>query len=90
MAAILGLSREKVIAAVRDMYTAVATAPDRPFHFPVGREACRQVGYPGEMLDGLPAVALDSFAGVDARSGQERSAPGPPSSTSVPAREPTR
>jgi len=64
MVAILGFSREKVIAAVQEMYAAVATSPDRPFHFPVGREACRQVGYPEEALDGLPAAALASFAGV--------------------------
>ncbi|MGH8681896.1 MAG: methyltransferase domain-containing protein [Burkholderiales bacterium] len=64
MVAILGFSREKVIAAVKDMYTAVATAPGRPFHFPVGRGACRQVGYPEEALDDLPDAALESFAGV--------------------------
>jgi SAM-dependent methyltransferase len=46
------------------MYTAVATTPDQPFHFPVGRDACREVGYPAESLDGLPEDALESFAGV--------------------------
>jgi arsenite methyltransferase len=40
MVAILEFSREKVISAVKEMYTAVATAPDRRFHFPVGRNAC--------------------------------------------------
>jgi arsenite methyltransferase len=64
MVAIFGFTREKVIAAVRDMYTAVAVTPDRPFHFPVGREACLQVGYPAELLAGLPEEALLSFAGV--------------------------
>ena len=64
MVAILGFSREKVIAAVKDMYTAVATAPRRGFHFPVGREACLVLGYPPEVLDALPGEALESFAGV--------------------------
>ena len=64
MVAIFGFSREKVIAAVREMYTAVATAPRRGFHFPVGRDACLRVGYPPALLEALPAEALESFAGV--------------------------
>jgi SAM-dependent methyltransferase len=64
MVAIFGFTREKVIAAVQEMYTAVALTPERPFHFPVGREACLKVGYPPALLDGLPEVALQSFAGV--------------------------
>jgi arsenite methyltransferase len=64
MVAIFGFTREKVIAAVQDMYTAVAITPERPFHFPVGREACLQVGYPAALLEGLPEEALQSFAGV--------------------------
>jgi SAM-dependent methyltransferase len=64
MAAILGFSRDKIIAAVRDMYTDVANAPERPYHFPVGRAACRAVGYPEALLEGLPEQAVASFAGV--------------------------
>ncbi len=64
MVAIAGFSREKVIAAVQEMYTAVATTPDRGFHFPVGPEACRKLGYPPELLEGVPAEAVASFAGV--------------------------
>jgi arsenite methyltransferase len=64
MVAIFGFTREKVIAAVQDMYTAVAVSPERPFHFPVGRDACLQVGYSAELLEGLPVEALRSFAGV--------------------------
>ena len=64
MVAIFGFTREKVIAAVQEMYTAVALTPERPFHFPVGREACLKVGYPAALLDGLPEEALQSFAGV--------------------------
>ena len=64
MVAIFGFSREKIIAAVQDMYTAVAKAPARGFHFPVGREACLKAGYPQSLLQGLPAAAFESFAGV--------------------------
>ena len=64
MTAILGFSREQIFVAVKDMYTAVATAPTEPYHFPVGRAACRVVGYPDEVLNGLPDDAVGSFAGV--------------------------
>jgi ubiquinone/menaquinone biosynthesis C-methylase UbiE len=64
MVAIFGFTRERVIAAVQDMYTAVALTPERPFHFPVGRDACLRVGYPAALLEGLPEEALQSFAGV--------------------------
>jgi SAM-dependent methyltransferase len=64
MVAILGFSRERIFDAVRDMYTGVANAPDLPYHFPVGRDACLVVGYPEEVLDELPAATLASFAGV--------------------------
>jgi arsenite methyltransferase len=49
---------------VKDMYTAVATAPTGRFHFPVGLAGCRAVGYPEEALRGLPDAAIESFAGV--------------------------
>ncbi|HEX9686514.1 MAG TPA: methyltransferase domain-containing protein [Burkholderiales bacterium] len=64
MVAIFGFTREKVIAAVQEMYTSVAVAPERPYHFPVGRDACRRVGYPEVLLEGLAEEALRAFAGV--------------------------
>lgn len=64
MVAILGYSREQIFSAVRGMYTAVANAPDSAFHFPVGRGACRALGYPPETTESLPAPLADSFAGV--------------------------
>ncbi len=64
MVAILGYSRPQILAAVRQMYGAVAAAPDSPFHFPVGAEACRRLGYPPEQTDALPAETLACFAGV--------------------------
>ncbi|MGH7528084.1 MAG: methyltransferase domain-containing protein [Gemmatimonadales bacterium] len=64
MVAILSNQREVILEAVRRMYTAVATAPERGFHFPTGRRACELVGYPAEQLDLVPPSALESFAGV--------------------------
>jgi len=64
MVAIAGLRKEQILGAVRHMYSEVATAPSKPFHFPTGREACRFVGYPEQWLEGLPEAALESFAGV--------------------------
>jgi arsenite methyltransferase len=64
MVAILSNQREVIFDAVRRMYTEVAVAPDQGFHFPTGRRACELVGYPAEQLDGLPASAVESFAGV--------------------------
>jgi arsenite methyltransferase len=64
MVAILGFTREDILLAVKDMYTAVATAPTKRFHFPVGLTGCRAVGYPEEALNGLPDAAVESFAGV--------------------------
>ena len=64
MVAIVGLRKEQILGAVRKMYSEVATAPARPFHFPTGREACRFVGYPDSWLETLPEAALESFAGV--------------------------
>jgi protein-L-isoaspartate O-methyltransferase len=64
MVAIFGYSRDAIFAAVKEMYTAVATESGGPFHFPVGRAACRAVGYPEEALRVLPETAVESFAGV--------------------------
>ncbi|MFW3614220.1 MerC family mercury resistance protein [Billgrantia antri] len=64
MVAILGYSRPQILAAVQQMYTAVADAPTSPFHFPVGADASRRLGYPPERLAQLPAEVRDAFAGV--------------------------
>ncbi|MGQ0639763.1 MAG: methyltransferase domain-containing protein, partial [Gemmatimonadaceae bacterium] len=64
MVAILSNQREVILDAVRRMYTDVATAPERGFHFPTGRPACEFVGYPADHLDAVPVTALESFAGV--------------------------
>lgn len=56
--------REVIFEAVRAMYTDVARKPEMAFHFPTGRAACEQFGYPAALLDRVPARALESFAGV--------------------------
>lgn len=64
MVAILGMTRDQILRAVQEMYSAVAAEPLRQFHFPTGRDACLFVGYPEHLLDPLPATAVESFAGV--------------------------
>jgi len=64
MVAIRSDKREFIIAAVQEMYTDVATHPEKVFHFPTGRAACLFVGYPEVRLEGIPATATESFAGV--------------------------
>lgn len=56
--------RDVIFEAVRAMYTDVANKPETAFHFPTGRAACEQFGYPAELLDRVPPGALESFAGV--------------------------
>jgi len=64
MVAIVGFGRDQILSAVRQMYREVATAPSKQFHFPTGRAACLYVGYPESLIEGVPAGALESFAGV--------------------------
>src|SRR5450631_266771 len=49
---------------VRIAYSAAAEMPQEKHAFPVGRAFAVSVGYPAELLDQLPAVASDAFAGV--------------------------
>jgi arsenite methyltransferase len=64
MVYVASLNKDLIFSAVRAMYTDVALHPDREYHFPTGRAACVFVGYPAARLEGLPAVAVESFAGV--------------------------
>lgn len=64
MVAILGYSREQILAAVKDMYTAVAEVPSSHFHFPVGNSISRLLGYVPDQLECVPESARESFAGV--------------------------
>jgi ubiquinone/menaquinone biosynthesis C-methylase UbiE len=59
------LDVEDLRGKVRFMYEAVARQPhDGHFHFEMGRGLMERLGYPRTDLDGVPAAALESFAGV--------------------------
>jgi arsenite methyltransferase len=64
MVYVASLNKDLIFSAVRAMYTDVALHPEREYHFPTGRAACVFVGYPAARLAELPAVAVESFAGV--------------------------
>lgn len=55
-------------ARLREMvsgaYSAAAEQPQEKHAFPVGRQFAESLGYPAELLVGLPRVACDAFAGV--------------------------
>jgi SAM-dependent methyltransferase len=51
-------------AEVRDKYRAVALEPGADYHFHTGRPLAKWLGYDAEIVDGLPDVAVESFAGV--------------------------
>lgn len=55
---------ERLEAEVKEMYRHVARGEDADLHFEVGRRVAEHLGYPGELLDAIPAEALASFAGV--------------------------
>jgi arsenite methyltransferase len=49
---------------VKSMYREVALHPEIEYHFEMGRALAERLGYPPEILDQIPAEAIDSFAGV--------------------------
>lgn len=49
---------------VRKVYSRAATNPESKLPFPVGRSFAEQLGYPKELLDSLPTITSESFAGV--------------------------
>jgi arsenite methyltransferase len=55
---------ERLEAEVKDMYRHVAHGDEAELHFEVGRPLAEHLGYPTDLLDGIPAEALASFAGV--------------------------
>jgi ubiquinone/menaquinone biosynthesis C-methylase UbiE len=55
---------ERLEAEVKDMYRHVARGEGAELHFEVGRGLAEHLGYPGWLLDAIPAEALASFAGV--------------------------
>ena len=55
---------ERLEAEVKAMYRHVARGEEAELHFEVGSGLAEHLGYPGELLDAIPAEALASFAGV--------------------------
>jgi len=56
---------DAITAAVRNLYSRVATDPDGEFHFHRGAEYARTLlAYDAAGLAGLPSLSTDSFAGV--------------------------
>jgi SAM-dependent methyltransferase len=49
---------------VREAYSAAAKRPQDGHPFPVGRRFAESLGYPQDLLAGLPSVSIDAFSGV--------------------------
>lgn len=58
------LDTDKLEREVKEMYGDVATDADGSFHFETGRGLAERLGYDVDLLDSVPAAAIDSFAGV--------------------------
>ena len=56
--------RTKLRDKVRIAYSAAAEMPQDKHAFPVGHAFAESLGYAADLLDQLPAVASDAFAGV--------------------------
>lgn len=55
---------DELTAKVRAMYRQVAEEPRGAYHFEIGRSVAERLGYDADLLDGVPAEAIESFAGV--------------------------
>jgi arsenite methyltransferase len=49
---------------VRQMYRQVAEQPHASYHFEMGLALAQRLGYPDDLLAGVPSEAVESFAGV--------------------------
>jgi ubiquinone/menaquinone biosynthesis C-methylase UbiE len=58
------VDRAALETKVKSMYSDVAANPHGEFHFEMGRAMAERLGYSPADLDGVPAEAIDSFAGV--------------------------
>jgi arsenite methyltransferase len=58
------VNEHELESKVKEMYRLVAEQPDAEYHFEMGRQLAERLGYPGEVLDRVPAEAIESFAGV--------------------------
>jgi arsenite methyltransferase len=60
----LDLNLDELRSAIQGEYEAVATEPERGFHFHTGLPLARMLEYKEEWLEGLPGRAIESFAGT--------------------------
>jgi ubiquinone/menaquinone biosynthesis C-methylase UbiE len=58
------VNAEALAAKVKEMYRHVAEKPHAGYHFELGRQLAVRLGYAADILDRVPAGAVDSFAGV--------------------------
>ena len=59
-----GVDVEQLHDRIAAMYRHLANGASHDPHLPVGRPLAEALGYPADLLDRLPAQAVDSFAGV--------------------------
>jgi arsenite methyltransferase len=71
-----GVDPQELDRHIAEMYRDVANEAARGLHFPTGRPLAEALGYPAELLDRLPAEAVNSFAGVGYHLGLARLLPG--------------
>lgn len=57
-------TRTRLCEAVRGAYSSAAIEPRASHPFPVGRDFALSLGYPADLVDAVPSVAVDAFAGV--------------------------
>ena len=59
-----GVDARELESKVKEMYRQVAEEPHAQYHFEMGRGLAERLGYPADLLDRVPAGAIESFAGV--------------------------
>lgn len=59
-----GLDVELLRSEIQRTYAAVSGEPDRDFMFPTGRAWAQDLSYPAELLERVPEMSCESFAGV--------------------------
>jgi arsenite methyltransferase len=57
-------ARNELREKVHEAYSSAAVRPDDKHPFPVGRAFAESLGYPAPLLDSLPSVTVQAFAGV--------------------------
>ncbi len=60
----VSLQVDTLRAKVNVAYSAVADRPQQKHPFPTGRKLAEDLGYPPELLDTVPPLSVEAFAGV--------------------------